>query len=40
MNIKRKCKLFPEIYNDVLFCFDNILTSTKPNLMTFSITGT
>ena len=35
---KAKCKLFPEIY--VLCCFDEILTSRKPNTVTFSITST
>ena len=30
-------KCFLKLY--VLYCFDEVLTSIKPNIMTFSITG-
>ena len=36
---KAKMYVFPQMYM-LLYCFDEILTSRKPNMMTFLITGT
>ena len=33
-------KIFSQIYMFFFYCFDKVLTSENPKIMTFSITGT